>query len=82
MANQITVNELNFREQCANAWNMLTKEQQTKYHCLIDFVEAYCKLTNEEFDYEAKCRITEFVDSKDIRSYERWSEYQKKLGNR
>ena len=82
MASQITVNELKFREQCSIAWNMLTKEQQTKYHCLIDFVEAYCKLTNEEFDYDAKCRITDFVNSNDHRSYERWVEYQKLLGNR
>lgn len=82
MNSPITVNELNFKRQCSDAWNMLTKEQQSKYHCLIEFVDAYAKLTHEDFDYDAMSRITDFVAAHDQKAYDRWVEYQKQLGNR
>ena len=79
---KITVKELNFREQCAVAWNNLTMKQQEKYHCLGDFVKAYCSLVKEQFDEDAIDRICDYVYSHDFRSYERFVRVQRELGNR
>lgn len=66
---KITVDELSFRIQCAQAWNTLNTAQQERFHCIKDFVEAYCKLVKETYDDDAIERLTTYVAQNDVNAY-------------
>ena len=82
MDRTLLIKAMTIRKQCSDAWNALSKEQQTKYRCLMDFVEEYYKSINEKYDYDILSYVTDFVNSNDKRSYERWIDMQRALGNR
>lgn len=66
---KITANELSFRVQCSQAWNTLNTEQQERFHCIKDFVEAYCKLVKETYNDDAIERLTTYVAQNDLNAY-------------